>query len=334
MKRYLFIIIQLCISSITLFSQDLEPAQVKFLYGQDSIYLSTDDTRFQERRFMLGWHWGNGPSLSRVLRINQVHEATLVPEFEGGPLIDVPDSMFADSVDVIMNTPVVGHHWEKFSPVLGVSMQWEPALLIDNPPKFKTIEGDTTRPIFGFRTIRGGINGSRLYLNSTILNNTMVLSDNWPDSEFYYPSKLSSTPDGNSYSLNALPNPSIQVFNRDFNGTDLYFTVNLKRDGADTVRNTDNVLKIQLKYFTIGGDSGYVRFENLPYSHKDSISILPKNRGKVRKIDATHNATTEFNITKSMLPIQSDSGRMDITISAKMIFDSSITSPNYHNLRF
>lgn len=341
MKRYLFIIIQLCISSISLFSQDLEPAQVRFRYnGSTELRLITlDDPYFQNNGFLLGWHWCYGRTISQALQMNQMHTNITISDTNFQLTgYDIGDTL-ADNMDVVINVPTISSwgwdaNWHKFSPTMGISMQWEPALLIDNPPEFQTIEGDTTKPIFGFKTISGDRNGSRLYLDQSIPNNTMVLSDNWPDNEFHYPIKPLTTPDNDSIDINALPNPSIGVSKRDFNGTDLYFTLNLRRESADTVRNVDNVLKIQLKYFTIGGDSGYVRFENLPYSHKDSISILPKNRGKVRKIDNTPHGTTEFNITKSMLPIQSDSGRMDITISAKMIFDGSFDFPDNHNLQF
>ncbi|MEN6295155.1 MAG: T9SS type A sorting domain-containing protein [Chloroherpetonaceae bacterium] len=321
------------LATVALMGQDFEPTQVKFKYGQDSIFLSTEDPRFQQRGFMLGWHWGNGPTLSNALKMSQAHEATRVPGSLNGPLIDVPDSYFRDSVDIIMNTPVVGHHWDKFSPVLGISMQWEPALLIDNPPEFKTIIGDTTRPIFGFKTIVGEIIDSRLKLSSNIPNGTIVLTDNWPDDALYR--SIDITADNiqyNVYGWDAIhqrPIPNYPIFYRDYNGTDLYLSLNLRREDISTVQNNDNVLAIRIKYYTPSEDSGWVQFTNLPYPQKDSIINLPYNRGKARVIDNTNFDTTFFYIKKSMLPISTDSGRKDITISAKMIFDDSIDNHNF-----
>jgi len=328
-------IIILFLTYLPAFCQDFEPTQAKFIYGQDvdSTYLSTGNPRFQQRGFMLGWHWGNGPTLSNALKMSQAHEATRVPGSLNGPLMDVPDSYFRDSVDIIMNTPVVGHHWDKFSPSLGISMQWEPALLIDNPPEFKTIVGDTTRPIFGFKTIVGDFVDSRLKLSSKIPNGTIVLTDNWPDDAFYR--SIDTTADNIQYvmygsdSINQRPIPNYPIFYRDYNGTNLYLSLNLRRDDTSTVQNNDNVLAIRIKYYTPSEDSGWVKFNLIPDWDRDSIINLPNGRGRIRRLNDT-TACTAFSIKKSMLPILTDSGRKDITISAKMIFDDSIT---LHNLR-
>ncbi len=325
-------IIILFLSYLPAFCQDLEPTQVKFRYGGNSSLrlVTLNDSNFQQRGFMLGWHWAWGKNISEALKISQAHPNIMFSDTNFVLSSEDEGDTLADNIDVVINAPTLsqwGWEWLKFAPALGISMQWEPALLIDNPPEFKTIVGDTTRPIFGFKTIEGEIIGSRLKLSSNIPNGTIVLTDNWPDDAFYY--GVETTADNDSIVTSARPNPSIEIKHRDFNGTDLYLSLNLRREDTSTVQNNDNVLAIRIKYYTPSEDSGWVKFNSIPDWDRDSIINLPNGRGRIRRLNDT-TACTAFSIKRSMLPISTDPGRKDITISAKMIFDGNEA---FHNLR-
>ncbi len=57
--------------NISLFCQDKEPEQVKFLYKGDSVFLNSQHPDFVQDSFMLGWHWGGSIKISHALNMNQ-----------------------------------------------------------------------------------------------------------------------------------------------------------------------------------------------------------------------------------------------------------------------
>ncbi len=355
MKKTFFVIniILIALAIKITSAQDFEPTQIKVRYGQDSIYMSTDSTIFKERKFMLGWHWNDrGRTLTEALGMNQMHDNVGEYDATGHNYILHPANIYADSIELVMNTPIIGHNWSKFNLSEGISMQWEPTLEIENEGEFKTNEGDPTNPVFGFKTVIGETitdsNGNRrLLLDSRIAPNTIVLKDNWPNDEIlqiYDPVNDARNNDTiqfeqrftqgqlNSH-LRYRPIMNKPIFYRDYNGTDLYLSINLRREDNRTIVSPENVIQIQIKAIKNNGQTSLVTFSEIPQRAKDSILNLANNRGKIRLTELSSSPNVLY-ITRSMLPIYSDSGRKDITISAKMIFDGQINDPIYHNPRF
>lgn len=356
MKKTFFVIniilIALAINRAS--AQDFEPTQIKVRYGQDSIYMSTSDSIFKERKFMLGWHWNDrGRTLTKALGMNQMHDNVGEYDATGHNYILHPANIYADSIELVMNTPIIGHNWSKFNLSEGISMQWEPTLMIDNEGEFKTNEGDPTNPVFGFKTVIGetitDANGNRrLLLDSRIAPNTIVLKDNWPNDEIlqiYDPSipkdddNLQVKEDIDDTSavrighLRYRPIMNKPIFYRDYNGTDLYLSINLRReDNSINVDNITPLLRITVYAKLNNGLNKVLRFQLLPDTSRNAVNVLPNNRGKVRRLATIETNPIRMYIYPSMLPINSDSGRKDITISAKMIFDADFNL--LHNPRF
>jgi len=68
--KYIYAVITISILlQITLFCQDKEPEQVKFLYKGDSVFLNSQHPDFVQDSFMLGWHWGGSQKISKAVEV-------------------------------------------------------------------------------------------------------------------------------------------------------------------------------------------------------------------------------------------------------------------------
>lgn len=52
-------------------SQNVEPFQRQFKLNKTWQYLSSDSSDFQSSSFILGWHWGDQPKITKSLLMNQ-----------------------------------------------------------------------------------------------------------------------------------------------------------------------------------------------------------------------------------------------------------------------
>ena len=98
------------------------------------------------------------------------------------------------------------------------------------------------------------------------------------------------------------------------------------------MKNARNFNKMKIMLFA----SIIILIISINYTNSQTIT----DPHKIKTLDDTdiydtfNHSLPQFNITKSMLPIFSDPGRMDITISAKMIFDNQVTQTPKNNYRF
>lgn len=323
MKKIIFFLV---FASINLFSQDFEPTQSKFLINSDSVFVSPDSALCYQNKMLLGWHWGGGWKMTQSLKMSQIHGFTII-----GGLVDVDTNAIADSLDWIMCTPVVGWHWSKFIPAWSMSMQYEPTLRITNPGSFTIRQYDSTHPVFGFKYIRGKIytapgnwDYNRLELSVDSLVGDTVLKEPWMSDQFVYriiPGQTDSTwysPDYNS-NLDTLRN-------LDFNGKEMFVSINLRRLDYSRQKDDYNVLAIRLPYVLQNGGTGKIQFQYLPDPDSNAFIYLKYGRGIARNIISANNPDVVY-IKRSMLPTFAESTR-DITISAKFISD------NFYNRYF
>lgn len=144
MKNIIILIIALQI--VTASAQDFEPSSATFTLNNQVIKISANDDMFKQSNFMLGWQWGaKSLRLNKALKVKQRHAESWIG-------INDIDS----SYDLIITSPGYTH-------CVGAELlnargiQYEPTLLIDSPGTFKTRAGDTTKPVFGFKNIKGEI---------------------------------------------------------------------------------------------------------------------------------------------------------------------------------
>jgi hypothetical protein len=296
MKSLHFLIIFLfCLS--TMYSQDFEPQQRKFLIGIDSVYLSTSMDNFKQEDFILGWHWAGPRKLTHALKMNNkdIHEDIDTNDIVEDCYLIIKPNNYSHAVDEsIFNARAI---------------QYEPTLLIDslNPHLLVRREGDSTNPVFGFRTI--SIN--RPSDSNDVNYNRIAVQD--------------TTPAGIILD-NAWPNDRLHIYNIENKGEEIvekflckhmYFTINVRR--PDSQNNDDPLLKIEIPYVTGGESSSRIRFKKIPSSNTLDTTHLPNNRGIVRDLsdELLTPLPREFYITRNMIPPNSQ----DITISAFFIMD-------------
>lgn len=159
-----------------------------------------------------------------------------------------------------------------------------------------------------------------MIIDSIGLIDSVVLSDPWPNNVLSYIPELHG-----DY------NDTIQ---KEYSGKTYYISINLRRPKyafpSDT-SHSDSVLKIRVPYVYVDKDEDnkkiypttYARFDSVPDPSYNSYYQLSNlyDSSKIRNLVGvdTNNRPTEFIITRSMLPTDTD----DITISGFMIFDNS-----------
>jgi hypothetical protein len=173
--------------TITLHSQDFEPAQLTFHPNESAtftnIYLSADSVQFQQRNFMLGVHWGP---------MNRRHsEAQLIRQKDEWFLEwGVDTSKFVDSCDTFVK-PYGTSHAGGPEVLNGRGIHYDPTLPLNpNKPDSLVIRpGDNSGQVFGFAVRKGWIPNNpshpdfnRLILDDT-LNGDIVLAEPWPSNQ-------------------------------------------------------------------------------------------------------------------------------------------------------
>jgi hypothetical protein len=182
MKKLIILVMIISTSYFSL-AQDLEPTQHKFYIDGDSTFISADSSKFLQNKILIGWQWCQGRSMSKSLLMSQAHCSN--PAYYGpgdSTYGDVDTTDFADSVDLVLNIPVISEHFG-YSPLHSTSFKYEPTLQIINPGSFTIKQNDNSNAVFGFRNILGNTTSdpARLTLKSSdtsIINHT-VLSEPW-----------------------------------------------------------------------------------------------------------------------------------------------------------
>ena len=266
---------------------------------------------------------------------------------------DIDSSRLADSIDLILNIPYLWH-WTGFNALTGQQLKYEPTLVITNPGSYLIRQNDSSNAIFGFKYIQGIIsnnpsdeNYNRLVLKPDLHTGDTILKEPWICDNLTY------TGDGNAYNDSLCDdkynlNPYIDsVMRLDYNGREMYFSINLRRLDTVGIQDTTKVLAIRLpfvsviyqvdsiyidssKHDTIVYDTikvnridyGYINFSSLPMTNTNDTIYLLYNRGIARKIYDV-SSTNILYINRNMLPVGTD---RDITITAKFICDNNPTN--------
>ncbi len=196
MKKIFVLIIVLISICFVAKSQDKEPEQQTFNYFGNSRLLDANDPLFQFNRFHRGWHWAYGKKMSEALYITSGHTTDSIPTYQGSPnWMAIPSSLFADSIDLIINLKNITASGTSAAPLNAMMMVFEPTLKIETEGEFKTRLGDSTNPIFGFKYINPSIsikaNDRTLKLNrnkgyGSPANPIVVLNEPWSKNELKY----------------------------------------------------------------------------------------------------------------------------------------------------
>ncbi len=335
-KILLFVFLLFTVKAV---AQDYEPYQ-RMYYYQGWRYLDGNDSLFNPRNFTFNFHWDGSKTISEKFGFRVMHVNSEVPSGTGAlRFLDPELDQIADSSWLILNIPRIGHHWSGYKPLYSMCIRYEPTLKIDSltPWVFHERVGDETRPIFGFKHIRGTIpdnpeddNYSRLLLEPADLNgqsSILALADPWVSNTFKHTNQYHPP-----YSLNTFYDDIFNDPNRpgimplvETNGDRLYLTVNLRRIDSMDVDTTDEVvLGIRLRYVnlplsdtsTVPRINGYIKFDSIPRTTAYNRNFYQSGRGKV-KYTQPSNRDTIFFITKKMIPLVNDQyNQPDITVSA------------------
>jgi hypothetical protein len=323
MKKIIFI---LFLTSIQIFAQDFEPQQAVFdINGNANYLISADSALFKQNNMILGWHWGGDTSMTSALRMNQKHFQS--PGYYGNPTQynHFPASELLVNQNLILCTPVVGWHWSRFFPAQSMSMQFEPTLRITKPDSFITRANDSYNSVFGFQTVRGYIpsnsqdeNYNRLILSTDSLVGTMVLEKPWICNTFEY----IPPPEGETDEFFWMPeyNSNLDsLYRKDYNGKEMYLSINLRRLDNGIGFNIDPVIAISLPYRLVNGSLGRIRFQNIP----DTLFAVTTRGVQLAMVASPDNPDT-FYIRRNMLPVDGQFNTNDITIFAKFISDNDV----------
>ncbi len=300
--------------------QNLEPSQVQININDIPTYISSDSTYFQTNKMVLGWHWEPYRKIAEALFTNMSDMQTTY-------LYTMNESHYADSTLLFIRCryqsgelALASHCVADNSIVLTKSLQYDPTIFVEpeNRYKLNIREGDPSNPVLGFLYKRGRIsnnqndeNYSRLILDSSSLVNEVVLAEPWPSNHLNY----------------VLSTDSLQNLN--WTGSRYYLSLNLRRNGNETLADTTALLKIEVpciyvstvvNWFTFEYDSVMAVFDSIPatsYSYTN-----PNNRGKALDlVDIADDSV--FYIRAYMLPPDNE----DITISALIDFANGENFP-------
>ncbi len=336
MKKIIIIIF--LVNFYSIFSQSGHFDQLMFNYKGNSINLTTHPD-FHREYFNLGWHWAQGKSMTKALKMNQIHldinRNSYNPYYISS--IETIFRRIADSSLIISNGSITYWSSERFAPIFATAMHYEPTLQISETTteNYLNRNNDISKPIFGFENIKGFIHPntytiadmSKLFLYKDSLNaGDTVLSKPWKGNELGHTTEMST---GGTQHPNYYNDPfyvgdtTKHLYVKETNNSEIYLSINLKRIGnLDTLLNNDIVLSIKLPFTNLKVDTippitGYIKFDSLPSSSPNDIINLPDSRGIARLLIGGNGNI--FNITKNMLP-KGNATQKDITISAHIRF--------------
>jgi hypothetical protein len=141
MKRFFILLVVFIFSGLLLYSQDFEPTQIPFSFGtNNNYYLSGDSSYFKQTKFLLGWAWGYGKTMSKNMLDNQTHVGT-----------GYTKDLVKDSVNLVINTNDVWDNGAGFGASNSQSVCYSPVLQITNPETQTNIRANDKRnSIFGY----------------------------------------------------------------------------------------------------------------------------------------------------------------------------------------
>ena len=126
-----------------LFSQDLEPASMQFMYK--GTVINIDQNRFKQNNFLLGWQWGSKIKMINAMGTNVV---------SGGSFNEKSPYESWETSNYILPQPgKKAAAWERPFIQAAAWFTYEPGLLIPNNKKFVTFSDDPSNPVFGFKYI-------------------------------------------------------------------------------------------------------------------------------------------------------------------------------------
>lgn len=159
---------------VVLFSQTFEPEPFYF-YNWDSsdstITAPLNKSVFKQNKIMKGFQWHGNYGLNKALNMNTFVSGIVYYNTQDNCDPDTNAQNYTEPINEIKQATVCQNM---------VGMQYEPTLELteDEFNNFKTRDGDSSNPVFGFENIEGEIstnsldsNYSRLILRDTILNN-------------------------------------------------------------------------------------------------------------------------------------------------------------------
>jgi len=203
MKKIFLILIAL-FTFATIYAQDKEPEQHKFIYPAisevDSVYLSDTLDYFKQKEFMLGWHWGASKKISKALCMNQIdaHSDKVydTTEINANTLIILKSVINYDADSMQFYT-----HCDNATQLIRAkAIYYEPTLQVSSIDTLNTENYDNMNPIFGFKVIKGRVennatdNRSRLVLDSAALNGQVVLDEPWMSGNLFRHDKSTKNP--------------------------------------------------------------------------------------------------------------------------------------------
>ncbi|MGA2296798.1 MAG: hypothetical protein ABSG15_04530 [FCB group bacterium] len=284
--------------------------------NKDSIYINSDSTRFKLNPFTRTFQWGNGLFMAKTLNLNSNHtQADSIHRFP---------AQYRDTTDFILGIYGLSTNREGLAILQSAGIEYKPALLIDTNkiPYLQYRTGDTTRAVFGFKTVIGEplennpSNPDFQYLSlkkngSYVSNIIPVLEGNWVN-DVLYTNIVSDTVINNNYI---------------YRGYKWRLCVNLKRgDSTDNTQNSDTVLVITLPYRR-HNDIDSIKFSYIPPSNsynKEGISNAGYFRGyRLIPTDSAYN-TKQFIIRNNMLPKYDT----NITLMAEFFTDNELQNHN------
>ena len=326
MKKSLTLIIAILIAT-QVFAQKL-PEKRQFNYKDNTIYLENHpDFQYPTDNFFLGFHWSWGKYMNKALGMNTIHD--MIQDWT--PDLNYPGykstGTYPDSSRLIILSSWISHQRPGWNPREARALHYNPVIQAN---ELTDTLMDVTNGFLGFKYIAPTAtkSGRSLYLDSITTDSGLILSDNFLADRIEY--QYQSNWENVNLNICGLNN---KITEFDLNSDTLYFSINLRRTYlADNLFNSDTVLIVRLKYVTTRDTNyhvrydGYVKFNTLPDTIPTAIDTLPNERGLIRKtIDA--NNDTYLVITRAMLP-PANANEKDITITAKMLFNSPSANPN------
>jgi hypothetical protein len=301
-----------------------------------SILDSLDQTmlNFDVSDFKLGWNWGSpGVRLDNALSIKYSHGAF---DTLRRPL-GTPNMNYIDAIPGF----TTGHmHYGKLN---SMAVQFDPAIRVRTTSNYIAESWENKGAIFGFQTKNKGTidsaTGSTFHCyilrKDSVISETKVLYDSWPQKKSFYLLDYSNNPD-NSYLVNNLDSSFIRVNEMDslvafhpLNGTRWYLSANVKViDSIQSLEPVQTIMKIKLKYKLNDSTCGYIKFYKVPRQGISSLVELESSminttnrfRGLTRQDSVLEVPIDYFPITNRMLRTNAQgTNNTDITLSAYFI---------------
>ncbi|MEI6089512.1 MAG: T9SS type A sorting domain-containing protein [bacterium] len=332
--KLILVVIVFIITNITnAYSQNHNIGKLKFvLNGVDSTVIDNTKADFTgPDSLVIGFQWGNEPSACKGIYANQncvikdflfdnTHQSEANAAQEGAYLMISDYAFFTASLG---DTSLCSSH----------SMTFEPNMLIESDDTqwdmIKNREGDSTRPIFGFKLINPSAvipsDSNDTYYSCLIINSPSLIN---------YP--LFRKPFASEYLYRTGDDKFRVIFGntkqKNYLGYNFCISVNLRRylGESEVFPPGDIVLEIILPYTQHDSTKNYITFDGLPSDTIDSIyTTCNEYRGlKTRMIELTDTPTQHFYITKNMLPADGS----PVTVTARFrCWGQEGTIPDFSN---